>query len=279
MQNKRLFLLPSIAGVLLLIISGLWLGTAQPVAAQCGSQASSCKDCHETQAQDPVNTDGTNWHQAHAFGDFCYMCHAGNGQSTDKAASHTGMIAPMSDIKGSCSSCHVKDYTEKAQTYAATLGVSLAEVAPTVTATTMPTQSAPKTSADESNNQIGQTTNIDAPVSVEPKPVVDYIEQYNQSLAARQKTNWANILFVVFAGLLLLAGGAYGLSRLGWVKVSFVETKQMQAEFPTDVVEMLPDLAQLKPDARKSLQRVLKKSSAGEFLLSLDGLFGDEKRS
>ena len=57
----------------------------RPASAQCGSSASSCKNCHEVQGQDAVNADGTGWHQSHAFGDFCYICHAGNNQSMDTA--------------------------------------------------------------------------------------------------------------------------------------------------------------------------------------------------
>ena len=280
MQNKRIFLAPLFTGMLLLVVTGFWLGTAQPAAAQCGSQASSCKDCHETQAQDPVNADGTNWHEAHAFGDFCYMCHAGNSQSTDKTTAHTGMIAPMSDIKGSCSSCHVKDYSDKAQVYAATLEISLADAAPTIAPTLVPTQVATAGSSDASEPERIQTTDVNLPTKLETMPVVDYIEQYDQAMAARQKTNWANILFAVFSGVLVIAGGSYGITRLGWVKVSFADTKQAQAEYPVDLVDMLPELAQLKPEARKALQRVIKKPAASEFLMSLDRLFSDatEKR-
>ena len=84
------------AGLLLILSIGFFfLLPAQKVSAQCGSQASSCKNCHETQAQDPVNNDGTAWHASHAFGDFCYLCHAGNNQATDKTAAHTGMVDPL----------------------------------------------------------------------------------------------------------------------------------------------------------------------------------------
>ncbi len=95
------------------------------VSAQCGSQASSCKNCHETQAQDPVNNDGTAWHTQHAFGDFCYLCHAGNNQATDKVAAHTGLVSPLADIDASCKSCHPNDTLTFAQTYAATLGQTI----------------------------------------------------------------------------------------------------------------------------------------------------------
>src|SRR5664279_767565 len=109
MQNKRTYFLFVLTGLILVLGSGIWLATATPASAQCGSQASSCKNCHEVQAQKPVNSDGTSWHQSHAFGDFCYICHAGNQQATDKAAAHTGMVPPLSDVKASCQSCHSND--------------------------------------------------------------------------------------------------------------------------------------------------------------------------
>ena len=93
------------------------------VEAQCGSQASSCKTCHETQSQDPVNNDGTGWHESHAFGDFCYICHAGNQQATDKIAAHEGMVPPLSDVKASCQSCHPSDLNQRVEVYTKVLGV------------------------------------------------------------------------------------------------------------------------------------------------------------
>jgi len=101
MQRRNIFTLMAATGILLIVATGLWLATATPASAQCGSQASSCKNCHEVQGEMSVNSDGTAWHQSHAFGDFCYICHAGNNQAKDKVEAHTGMVAPLSDIKAS----------------------------------------------------------------------------------------------------------------------------------------------------------------------------------
>jgi hypothetical protein len=92
--------------------------------AQCGSQASSCKNCHEVKGEDPVNTKG-DWHVSHAFGDFCEFCHGGNVQAPDKAAAHEGLIDPFSDVKANCSSCHADDYQTRAEKYATALGVTI----------------------------------------------------------------------------------------------------------------------------------------------------------
>ena len=127
MKQKRTTFIFLFIGLLFMVGSATLL-MATPAKAQCGSQASSCKNCHETQAQDPVNADGTTWHTQHAFGDFCYLCHAGNNQATDKTAAHTGMVDPMTDIAASCKSCHPADLNAKAQIYATTLGITLGSV-------------------------------------------------------------------------------------------------------------------------------------------------------
>lgn len=95
-----------------------------PADAQCGTQASSCKNCHEVQGEYPVNTEG-DWHVQHAFGDFCEFCHAGNVTATDKDAAHEAMIYPLSDPAGSCAACHPADYGDLAVSYGSTLGVEV----------------------------------------------------------------------------------------------------------------------------------------------------------
>lgn len=125
---KRLIELLTIPTGMLLILTAalLWPRTAQ---AQCGASASSCKNCHEVNAQYPVNTSG-DWHVSHAFGDFCAFCHAGNVQAKEQAPAHEGMIYPLSDPQGSCQACHPADYLDLAQVYATALGVDLEDGAP-----------------------------------------------------------------------------------------------------------------------------------------------------
>src|SRR5512135_2670605 len=125
MQRKKYYILLGAAGLMILLVCGIALALPQPAKAQCGSQASSCKNCHEVQAKDPVNTDGTGWHQSHAFGDFCYICHGGNNQATDKDAAHAGMVAPLSDVQAACQQCHPNDLQARADVYAKALGVQV----------------------------------------------------------------------------------------------------------------------------------------------------------
>ena len=172
MRLKKLPLYFLAAGFVLLITVGIFLLLpAQPVSAQCGSQASSCKNCHETQAKDPVNNDGTAWHTSHAFGDFCYLCHAGNNTATNETAAHTGMVDPLSDIAASCKSCHAADYQAKAQVYATTLGVTIGASA------AAPTQAASQPSA--SSTLAAPAAPAAAPAAAIPAAaMVDYSQRY-----------------------------------------------------------------------------------------------------
>src|SRR3989304_5610170 len=108
MPSRKLHLwLPLFAITLIAALVLVW--PAAQANAQCGSQASSCKNCHEVQGQLAVNNAGTGWHQSHAFGDFCANCHAGNVQAADKDAAHIGMVPPLSDLKANCAARHPED--------------------------------------------------------------------------------------------------------------------------------------------------------------------------
>ncbi|HUI89022.1 MAG TPA: hypothetical protein VLX61_09880 [Anaerolineales bacterium] len=279
MQRKKLFVMPVIAGILIVIVSGIALAITQSVHAQCGSQASSCKNCHEVQAKKPVNNDGTPWHTSHAFGDFCYICHGGNQQATDETEAHTAMVDPLSDVKASCKSCHPTDYQAKAQLYATKLGVQLGS------------GSAPAAAGSSGATPVATATSSAAPASsgaaATPQPVaaqqsagspnspdlVNYVQRYNENVLGQYPTNWGNVILLVMIGALLVGGGALVISHEGLVKVSFKDTKPVNDEFPADVVEMVPSLAKLKPSARKSLRRLLEKPDAtAEVLTSIDKL-------
>lgn len=106
------------------IVAVVVLSWPQPASAQCGSSASSCKNCHEVQGEYPVNSSG-DWHVSHAFGDFCEFCHAGNVQATEIEAAHTGIVYPLEDVNASCAGCHPSDTMEKAEVYAVALGVTV----------------------------------------------------------------------------------------------------------------------------------------------------------
>ncbi len=267
MQRKKLYLLLGTAGLLLVIVGAIALALPQPAEAQCGSQASSCKNCHEVQAKDPVNTDGTGWHQSHAFGDFCYICHGGNSQATDETAAHQGMVNPMSDVKAACAQCHADDLQARAEVYAKVLNVpvNLGAAAPAPAATSAAATSAPAASA-------AQPSAAEASVPAGSGQLVDYVQRYDEKVLNKYPVNWGNVILWGLLIAMVLGGGTLVLLREKLVRVSFEETKPVEGQYPADVVEMVPDVAKLRPGARKTLQRLLKRPSAAKLLDALDEL-------
>ena len=273
MHIKKFHVMLLTTGILVLIVTGIALVIVQPAKAQCGSQASSCKNCHEVQAKDPVNNDGTSWHKAHAFGDFCYICHAGNNQATDKVAAHAGMVSPLADVKASCAQCHPNDLEARAQVYASALGV---KVGSSSAATAAPANSAASSSANATPAAVSQPSSSgpqQASVIPDAQNLVDYVQRYNENVLGEQPINWGNVILLIMIGAMVIGGGALVISREGLVRVSFKDTKPVEGEYPADVVDMVPNLAKLKPSARKSLRRLLEKPEAtAEVLTSIDKL-------
>jgi hypothetical protein len=262
-----------ISGVLLLFVA-LALIPTDKAEAQCGSQASSCKNCHEVQGQDPVNSIG-DWHTQHAFGDFCAFCHAGNVQATDEDSAHVGMVDPMADINAACAQCHPGDLQDKAGVYGSQLGVdvnlssgggsSASSAAAPADDTTNASASKPAASA-----QLGQAQS-DA-------ELVDYVERYNEQVLGKKPTNWGNLILIGLIGLMLVGGGSYVVHNEGLVKVSFRDTRPIEGEYPADVVEMVAEIARLKASARKSLRRLIQNPSSAEaFLISFEKLREDDE--
>jgi hypothetical protein len=219
MHNKKMFITFIIVGIFLTIASVVWLGTAQPVSAQCGSQASTCKDCHEVQAQKPVNADGTGWHQSHAFGDFCYICHGGNQQAADKEAAHTGMVSPFADTKASCQQCHPKDLDARAKVYMDKLGITAGEgAAPAAVQQVVVTICEP-------TNEAPADTSISLS---KPSETIDYIARYNENVLGNKSVNWGMIGLVTIIAVVVFAALIFFVLKMGWVVVTF--EKPVKAE-------------------------------------------------
>ena len=267
MRSKKVAFIFLGAGLILLVAVGmLFLLPPTQAKAQCGSQASSCKNCHETQAQDPVNTDGTTWHTQHAFGDFCYLCHGGNNQSTDKAAAHTGMVSPFSDINTSCKTCHPNDTLTKAQVYATVLGQQIGTGAASTPASNQPAAT-PAPAVSEPAPAV-----VPAPAQAAIVPaasLVDYSQRYDQTVLGKELVNIGNVILIVMIAGLLFGGGFFVLRRENLVKISFQDTKQIKDSYPADVVELIPEIVKLKPAARKDLHQILSKPSTATELFAL----------
>jgi len=260
--RKSQFLI--ITGLALFLLAGsILLLPPRKANAQCGSQASSCKNCHEVQGQKPVNGDGTAWHTSHAFGDFCYICHAGNNQSLDKAEAHKGMVPPLSDVKASCQQCHPNDLQQRAQVYATKLGVEVgggaAPAAPAASgqvaasASAQPAASSPVTTA----------------IDVNDPNLVDYAQHYDEIVLGKKPVNLGNAILIGIIGLVIVGGGGLVITNEKLVKVSFGDTKKVEGEYPAEIVDMLPAIASLKSTSRKSLKNILENPDKTEKVLHL----------
>lgn len=182
-------------GSLVLVISLMWPDTAN---AQCGSAASSCKNCHEVQAEYPVNNSG-DWHTAHAFGDFCEFCHAGNVQATDKGEAHTGMEYPLENINASCLSCHPSDVDERAAVYAVALGVTVGSNDGGGTTAVTASDSPPADAAPPAEPDTTADTAVADPSPISDSgAIVDYNRQYDLTvLNQREPVNVGNVILVI----------------------------------------------------------------------------------
>lgn len=256
MQRKKHFMGTVTTGVLLVILASIWLGSASPTNAQCGSQASSCKNCHEVQGEMSVNADGTGWHESHAFGDFCYLCHAGNNQSTDKAEAHMGMVPPLSDIKASCQQCHVADLETRAQVYAAVLGVELSA------GTVEDDQSGPTGEAAVASSGIGLMAPTE--LDVHDPNLVDYVQRYNSLVLGEKPLNLGNLIVGGLIGFVLLGGGAFVIHNEGWVGVDYKKVD----EYPAELVALLPKVSRLTPLSRRKLDQILADPQTADEILS-----------
>jgi hypothetical protein len=267
MRIKKTPTMLIITGAFMLLTVGIALFTIQPVKAQCGSQASSCKNCHEVQGEMPVNADGTGWHQSHAFGDFCYICHAGNNQATDAAAAHEGMVAPLDDVQAACQQCHVADLDARAQVYADALGVAIGS------------GSAAPAAAESDAAPVAVDSAVSAPTSnscnevvVDDPNAIDYAANYEEIVLGKTPTNWGNMILMGMIGLMLVGGGGFVVTREKLINVKFGDTKAVDAEYPADVVDMLPKIAALKADKRKALSNVLDNKKADKVLDLMDAV-------
>lgn len=274
------FLYAMIGGVILLL-GVMMVVSAQPVSAQCGTSASSCKNCHETQGKLSVANNG-DWHKAHAFGDFCEFCHAGNVQATAQDEAHIGMVAPLGDVKASCQGCHPDDYDPLAQIYASALGVDLLAGGGSANP---PADSAP---GGDSSCTTG-TTAVSAPLGGEE---IDFNLLYAEATTPPPLiSNWGN---VILALMILGIVGAFfvtawswenwGQTVAGWINNNVNPIPQAIAAAAVrsegglavaDPAQMEALLAQ-KPELQKLLPRLVKLPP--ETLTALDTLLSNPER-
>lgn len=205
-RADKWFFTVMLAGVFLLF-GAMMLVSAQPAAAQCGTSASSCKNCHETQGKLSVANNG-DWHKAHAFGDFCEFCHAGNVQATTQNEAHIGMAAPLADVQASCQGCHPNDFNQLAQTYASTLGVDLTAGGGDANGGSA---NPPASSDADATSCTSGVTTVSAPLGGE---AIDFNQLYVEKISTPPLvSNWGNIILIL---LILGTVAAFFVTAWGW---------------------------------------------------------------
>lgn len=195
--TRKVSILITILGSLLILGLVYWMLPAQRANAQC-KNLSSCKNCHESQAQNPVNAKGA-WHVDHANFDLCYACHGGARDATDKTQAHTGLILKLQDMPASCKQCHAADLDARFTKYAAALNIS----------DTSSLQAA-KQSSDALKGLSGFLGQQPAGVSVPtPTPPADTKTVVAAAVSSRPANTRANIILGSLLVLGVLGGGWY----------------------------------------------------------------------
>ena len=274
MDTRKFYLYLPMSILIMLGITLLW--PTAPAEAQCGSQASSCKNCHEVQGEDPVNNDGTDWHESHAFGDFCEFCHAGNVQATDADGAHTGMVPPLSDVEAGCASCHPDDLMEVSEVYAVALGVTIGEGGDTpadggaATDSNAATDDGSATESETATTSSSSTTSMSASneMVVNDPNTVDYVERYDELVLGITPKNWGNIALVGLIAVTIVAGGVFIIKNEnlfgGGGETAVSNT------YPADAVAMLPQITEMNNGGRNALGRLLQKpKEAGHLFQSI----------
>ena len=253
MQIKKIHPLILLVGFLSLFSLLFLFDNPQPVSAQCGSQASSCKNCHEVQGNDPVNQDGTDWHQPHAFGDFCEFCHAGNVQSPVQEEAHTSMIAPLANVETSCSTCH-ENYLELAEGYASTLGVELGD------ATTAPAESDPEPAEAQpaQSTSLVNDCGIDSAI-YDKADLIDYTKQYEETVLGIRDLNRGNLILGFLSLAMISGGGLFVALNEKWLTISTKSIPDTIDGFEADNVALLPLIEKVDSKGREALRKLLKK--------------------
>lgn len=193
------------------------------------------------------------------------------------------MVPPLSDVKAACQQCHATDLMARAQVYATMLKVDLGgATTPAATSNAI----APTTPPDKSNAApTAQPASASAPVApvaaeivVNDPNTVDYVQRYNEIVLGQRPVNYGNIALVVLVGLVAVGGGGFVIFNELKIRSTHAATKQVEGEYPAEVVDMLPALAKLKYQSRQSLRNLLKHPDKADKVLGvIDTLVSDEK--
>jgi hypothetical protein len=252
--------LPLLAAAILVAV--IWLAVLPSTAdAQCGTQMSSCRNCHEVKGQLKVNTKG-DWHVNHAFGDFCVTCHGGDAKVKDAAPAHAGMVKPLENITAACASCHPADLKTRADRYAKTLGVTAQLGAGAATAPAGASPAAPPVSQPVTSSVVSVGGGCGPIGGVAVGGLVDF----NLPLDSAPGVNLGNI---IVAGLILVMGAAWaGIVLAQWLGAARRRMADAAAKRPATALRpavgaLVPALSACDDETLNALASLLNRPEAG----------------
>jgi hypothetical protein len=73
----------------------------------------------------------------------------------------------------------------------------------------------------------------------------------------KRPVNRGNVILSVLIGLIVVGGGGFVIVNETRISLSGRDTKNLEQEYPAEVMDMLPAIAVLKPETRKSLKNLL----------------------
>jgi hypothetical protein len=189
-------------------------------------------------------------------------------------------VAWDEDIKAGCASCHPNDYTQLAQEYATTLGVTLG-----AGGSTTPSQPTPQATTTVTSTMETLPSSGAGGIVVSQPGSIDYVQQYQQSVLGIGSINWGNVILVLIILGLVFGGGAFiywNERRRRGLKGFFTLRSAPQPQvgdvpvvegYSSEVTALLPLLAQLNPVGLHALKRILANpEQANEMLHALSHL-------
>jgi hypothetical protein len=155
----------------------------------------------------------------------------------------------------------------RTQVYADILGVAIGSgtSAPAAAGSEASTVSVDSAVSAPSSNSCNEVV-VDDPNSI------NYSANYDEIVLGKKPINWGNNILLGMIGLMLVGGGGFVVTREKLVNVKFGDTRAVDAEYPADVVDMLPKIAALKADTRKSLKNVLENKKTDKVLDLMDAV-------
>jgi hypothetical protein len=153
----------------------------------------------------------------------------------------------------------------RAKVYADKLGIQVGAASTAPTATSSAPAPAPSNANPASLAPVQSSNDI----VVDDPNTINYAANYDEIVLGKKPINWGNMILIGMIGLLLVGGGGFVILREKLVNVSFGDARKVEGEYPADVVEMLPQIAGLKSQTRKSLKNVLDNPKKANKVLDL----------